>query len=110
MFNLRTDVDLEIRNDHGQVVAVVSISKIGLLLGEIKLKGCLHRPDSVSILLVFVKDKVTKPLTRSNLVKGYVYQLLRIPYMSSGTCRIMDVFYTYSNCLNPIEFDRFGLL
>jgi len=38
-----------------------------------------------------------------------VYQLLRIPYISDGTCRIMAVFYTYSNYLKPIEFEGFEL-
>jgi hypothetical protein len=39
-------------------VPVVGVSKIGLLLGEIKLKGCLHRPYSVSTVLTSVKDKI----------------------------------------------------
>jgi hypothetical protein len=39
-------------------VCAHSISKMGLLLGEIKLKGCLHRPYSVSTELTSVKDKI----------------------------------------------------
>ena len=58
MFNLRTEKDSKIRNDHRHVVCAHSISKISLLLGEIKLKGRLHRPYSVSIPLTFVKDKI----------------------------------------------------
>jgi len=66
MFDLRTEKDSEIRNDHGQVVAVVGVFKTGILLREIELKGCLHRPDSVSTVLIFVKDKVTHTFNKIN--------------------------------------------
>jgi len=58
MLNLRTEKDSKIRNDHRHIVCAHSISKIGLLFGEIKLKGRLHRPYSVSIGLTSVKDKI----------------------------------------------------
>ena len=58
MFNLRTEKDSKIRKNHRHVVPAHGVSKIGLLLGEIKLKGRLHRPYSVSTGLTSVKGKI----------------------------------------------------
>ena len=58
MFNLRAEKDSKIRKNHRHVVPAHGISKIGPLLGEIKLKGRFHRPRSVSTGLTFVKGKI----------------------------------------------------